>query len=146
MDYSKRFGERLSELMTENGNMNCRQLGENIEVSDETIRAWKKGIHYITLIPLIKLADYFKCSIEYLIGRSDDGTMIIPKKCPPFYQRLREVMKEKSKTSYMANNDEAIFYSNLTKWKKGISPNVAKVIAIADYLGVTVDYLIGRDI
>ena len=40
-------------------------------VSDETVRRWKNGERDILLSQLVKLADYFQCSLDFLAGRSE---------------------------------------------------------------------------
>ena len=48
-------------------------LGEQLGVSVDVVRNWESGttpinkIHY-----LVQMADLFKCSIDYLLGRTED--------------------------------------------------------------------------
>ena len=71
MENKNVFHERLTELMIEKG-VNTVSLALALGVSDETVRRWKNGQRYILLSQLVKLADYFQCSLDFLAGRSDE--------------------------------------------------------------------------
>ena len=65
------FSERLKELRTSNG-LTMEQLGKEIESTRGTIGNFENGNKKPSLDMLIKLADYFNVSIDYLVGRTDD--------------------------------------------------------------------------
>lgn len=65
------FSERLKELRTSNG-LTMEQLGKEIESTRGTIGNFENGNKKPSLDMLIKLADYFDVSIDYLVGRTDD--------------------------------------------------------------------------
>ena len=48
------------------------QLGKEIESTRGTIGNFENGNKKPSLNMLIKLADYFNVSIDYLVGRTDD--------------------------------------------------------------------------
>ena len=54
-------------------------------------------------------------------------------------------MKEKGVTRYRLVKDLPIYDGYFTNWKKGKSPNILTLILLADYLDVTIDYLVGRE-
>ena len=48
-------------------------LGEQLGVSGDVVRNWENGTTPINKIQyLITMADLFKCSIDYLLGRTED--------------------------------------------------------------------------
>ena len=48
-------------------------LGERLGVSGDVVRNWEDGTTPINKISLlIQMADLFRCSIDYLLGRTDD--------------------------------------------------------------------------
>ena len=65
------FGERLKELRQEK-NMFATQLAKILEVESATISNWEKDIRTPKKDMLIKIADYFDCSLDYLVGRTDN--------------------------------------------------------------------------
>ncbi len=144
MEKSNAFHERLCELMIEKG-VNTVSLAAAIGVSDETVRRWKNGQRDILLSQLVKLADYFQCSLDFLAGRSDAVLDYQVRDMPPFYDRLRAVMAEKGVTRYRLVKELPVYDGYFTNWKKGRSPNILTLILLADYLDVTIDYLVGRD-
>ncbi|MEG1711411.1 MAG: helix-turn-helix transcriptional regulator [Clostridia bacterium] len=144
MDILSNFSESLKELM-DNNNLSCEKLGDIIGVTKEAVRLWKNGKSNISLTHLIKLADYFHCSIEFLIGRSQTFIDYAPKACDTFYTSLQSVMKEKSITRYNVVKNTKIYDSYFTNWKNNAVPNILTLVTLADYSDCTIDYLIGRE-
>ena len=104
----------------------------------------KRGARYIAFTA-VKLADYFQCSLDFLAGRSETVLDYQVREMPPFYDSLRAVMKEKGVTRYRLVKDLPIYDGYFTNWKRGKSPNILTLILLADYLDVTIDYLVGRE-
>lgn len=138
------FGERLSDLMFER-NIRSNELADAIGVNTSSVNDWKRGKFQMYLSNLIKVADFFNCSLDFLTGRSETPLDYTPKPRPQFYQRFREVMNERGKTRYRMTKDTRIKDSYFTEWNKGSDPHVVSLIEAADYLGVTLDYLVGRE-
>lgn len=144
MDELINFGERLTEIMLDK-NINIKELSKRIGVNITTVYRWKQGTIKIFLSKLIKLVEYLKCSIEFIIGRSEKIIDFIPQSCPPFYDRLRTIMREKQISRYRIAKDTKIDDNYFTTWKKGADPHILSLIILADYLDITLDYLVGRD-
>ena len=62
---------RIKELRLEQ-NLTQRELAQKIYSTDKNIWAYENKIATPPLETLVKLADFFNCSIDYLIGRTDD--------------------------------------------------------------------------
>lgn len=60
----------------ENKNITQIKLSVDIEVSQELISQYELGKTKPTVENLIKLADYFNCSTDYLLQRTDTPTQI----------------------------------------------------------------------
>ena len=65
-----KFFERLYELRVESG-LSRAQLAEKINVSVRLISYWENGQRECDFDMLIKIADLFSVSIDYLLGRKD---------------------------------------------------------------------------
>lgn len=65
------FPSRLRELRTSN-NLTLEELGKKVGSTRGTIGNYENGNKKPSLDTLIKLADYFNVSIDYLVGRTDD--------------------------------------------------------------------------
>ncbi|KRM95977.1 hypothetical protein FC19_GL001458 [Liquorilactobacillus aquaticus DSM 21051] len=55
--------------LRENHSLTQQMLADRLNVSKATIGAYERGINFPGREMLIKLADYFKVSIDELIGR-----------------------------------------------------------------------------
>ncbi|MBP3619433.1 MAG: helix-turn-helix transcriptional regulator [Clostridia bacterium] len=65
-----KFPERLKSLMVE-FNVNQVQLSKETKISQATIARWLANQRIPTALSIIALANYFKCSADYLLGLSD---------------------------------------------------------------------------
>lgn len=65
------FPDRLKELRSSK-NLTMEQLGKEINSTKGTISNYENGNKKPSLDMLIKLADYFNVSIDYLVGRTND--------------------------------------------------------------------------
>lgn len=144
METKIRIGERLTELMNEKGISN-KELANILGVSLGTVGYWKKGKNYTRLSQFIAMADYFNCSLDFLAGRSETVIDFIPKPRPPFYEHLKDILKSKNITKYRINADTKIKSSHFVDWKNGTEPQILSLIELADYLDISLDYLLGRD-
>lgn len=61
---------RIKELRLKKG-ITQNDLGKIIGVSGQTILNWENEIYHPDIEQLIKLADYFKVSVDYLINRKN---------------------------------------------------------------------------
>ena len=60
------------------------------------------------------------------------------------YENYERILKSKGLTNYKVSKDTGIAQSVLSTWKtKGTTPRPEKLQILAEYLGVSVDYLIG---
>lgn len=64
------FFEQLSTLREEN-NLSRAQLAERLNVSVRLISYWENGQRECDFDMLIKIADLFSVSVDYLLGRKD---------------------------------------------------------------------------
>ena len=65
------FAERIKELRTEEG-MTQEALGKIIGVKRYAVYTYERGLNYPEVRCLIMLADHFKVSLDYLVGRTDN--------------------------------------------------------------------------
>lgn len=61
-------------IRSERVRIGCTQaeLGKKLGVSVDTVRNWEDGTSQIRVSNLIDLANIFSCSIDYLLGRTED--------------------------------------------------------------------------
>ena len=61
-----------------------------------------------------------------------------------FFNRFRELCDQKNISVYRACTDIGLNRSAVAKWKNGGKPNGSTAAKLADYFGVTTDYLLGQ--
>lgn len=63
-----------------------------------------------------------------------------------FYQKFQELCDSKGVKATNVMKDLQLSTSYPTNWKNGASPSPEHLIAIADYFGVSIDYLLGHEV
>ncbi|WMJ23347.1 helix-turn-helix transcriptional regulator [Paludicola sp. MB14-C6] len=58
--------------LLEEKNINANKLSIETGISTGNISDWKKGRSYPTAQKLVIIADYLDCSIDYLLGRTEN--------------------------------------------------------------------------
>ncbi len=64
------IGNTIRTLRTEN-NLSQKALADKIGVSQKAIDYWERGVNEPKASYIIKLADFFQVSADYLLGRED---------------------------------------------------------------------------
>ena len=70
------FPQRLTELIKTN-NVKVADMSKHLNISKKSIYNFMKGAIYPSTETLSKIADYFKVSIDYLVGRVNVPTDLI---------------------------------------------------------------------
>lgn len=73
----KEFGERLKKLRT-NRHMTQDELGEIFEnpKAQSTVGTWERGVRQPSMEDLVRIAQFFNVSIDYLLGISEEERRI----------------------------------------------------------------------
>lgn len=146
MAISKNLQERLIDLSDELGEISKEKKAAIIGINHTTYsRIYNYGI--VPRTPaLVKIADYFNVSVAYLMGESDSDyfSPIIEK--VPFTSRLDSLLQEKNiKTLYDLSQKVHIHRNNIRQWYTAdCLPLIDDLFILADFFGVSVDYLLGR--
>ena len=64
------FVDRFNALVDER-NFSSYKIGKELNITDSLVGYWRKGERQPAMDNLIRLADYFDVSIDYLVGRTD---------------------------------------------------------------------------
>lgn len=138
------FAERLNDLMLDR-NVKPERLAAAINVSVQTVYAWKTGKQQIFLSTLISLCEFLKCSVEFITGRSETELGFMPVTPPPFSQAIRKIMKQKGISTYKLRKDTRYDGSYFVRWDQGAKPYLSTLAELSDYFGCTIDQLVGRE-
>lgn len=138
------FQERLQDLLVEN-ELSRLQLSKKIGISFETLNGYFNKDFYPELSVAIKIADYFGCSLQYLMGLTEDY-QTIDENDLSFIETIRKLLKENNlsieKLMKSLNMSEANFY----RWKNNNNkPAMQSLIAIAKFFDVSIDYLVAGE-
>ena len=138
------FSERLSELIFES-NKTARDVAREIGIGKTTIYEYLSGTKMPSLPNLIKLADYFYCSTDYLLGLEAEQYEKTFQVCKPFPEQFKEMLAHFGITRYKLEQMTEIAESALYYWAKGEkTPTVEKLILICKKLDCRLDFFIGR--
>lgn len=138
------FAERLNELMIEN-NLDTTALIDIINVNRTSINCYLSGAKTPSIKVLIRIADYFNCSTDYLLGLKDDSFNKSYKPCPPFGERLKLLLQESKYSVYKFSRKAKIAESSIFDWIHDVHlPSVHNLIILAEKLDCSVDFLLGR--
>jgi len=139
------FVERLSELMGYE-NLTSTELGKRLGCGNATISHYLSGRYLPTVEMTVKLADYFKCSTDYLLGLTEENYESDFKPCPPFGTRLLEVCNYYEITRAELRRRTGISESVMRYWVRGkTNPTIVNVVRIAEKLNCSVDFVLGRE-
>ena len=142
--YLSVFAERLSELIFDS-KKNVRDIAKEIGIGKTTVYEYLAGRKAPTLSNLIKLADYFGCSTDYLLGLEQEQTALAFQVCKPFAERFQEVLQYFAISRYRLEQITGIEESALYYWAKGQKqPTVDNVLLVCEKLDCRVDFFIGR--
>lgn len=128
--------------------MSVEELASALGMNNSTmVYNWIENKYYPSQPYLFKLADFFCCSMDYLLGRTDDFTYAKTKSTLEFKTQLTKFLELNSISKYKLAKELQINKGNVYAWfNKGCYPTTEMIVKIADYLHCSVDELIGRNI
>lgn len=140
------FSKRLAELIKDN-DKTITQFSLEIGCSGTTVGRYLQGKSYPAIDITVRMADYFKCSVDFLLGiKNEEFGKYEFKPCPPFGERLVEICEEKQISRYQLQKVTEIPESVMRYWVRGkTKPSIMNIVKIAEKLEISVDYLLGRE-
>ena len=138
------FGEILTGLMFDK-NISSQQLATDLLVSARTVNRWRANESGITLSLLIKLCEYFNCSLDYLVGKTERDIRPNKFEVGNFGAQVRKVMKSKGISSYVLRKDTQFSSSRFNDWDKGADPKLNTLLELANYFNCSLDELVGLE-
>jgi transcriptional regulator with XRE-family HTH domain len=132
------FAEQLKTLRKING-LTQKELAEKLKIKQNSHSDWENGKSEPNIEMLVRIADYFDVSLDYLLG----GKM---KNITEEFSLCLKKLRMKRKLSQKQIAEELkISQQQYSKWEGGIiTPNAETLVRLADYFDVSVDYLLGR--
>lgn len=112
------FYETLSSLMKKR-NVTAKQLSEKLKIGKNQFKYWKDNGNIPNGETLISLADYFDCSVDYLLGREET------KKAAVLSVESSDTKKEQLIKNYELLNDEG--QEDLLDYSEMLASNPRKI-------------------
>lgn len=144
MKDSSLFISRLKDLMDEKG-LSVNKLAKAIQCDNQAIARWLAGQYYPRHYILIKMAEYFYCSVDFLLGLTNDESFSKSKKSSDFLTQFIKRRNLLNLTDYQIAKQIDIEQSTISKWliRKQI-PETNTLINLSAVLECSVDFLLGR--
>ena len=139
-----KFSENLLALMEEH-NINAPVLARNINVHRTSITRYLRGERLPNYKDFVAIIEYFNVSADVLLGRIDycDVTTFHP--IQPFGTVLQQAMRDADVSQYRIQKDLHFSSATTSSWINNKKlPAMDRIDKLADYLDVSVDYLLGR--
>ena len=145
MDILSNLSDTLKELKDLRG-LTEQEIAEGSGIPVSCISQYVRGKQAPYLDSLIKLADFLHCSVDYLLGKSDDCSERIYKACPPFAERIEELRKKKGFTSKKIYSSEGLSKTSYYEWRRGESlPTLENLAYLAKAFNCSIDEVLGRE-
>ena len=146
MPTSQIFQDRFIDLVSDLDIKNKTEIASTMKLTYSTFsKIYNYGI-FPTVPILMRIADFFDISVDYLIGNTEINNFIKADMPTTFQQRLFALRKEQDiATVYKLADLIHIHRNNIAQWINNNSiPLLNDVEIIADYFKVSIDYLLGR--
>ncbi len=139
------FAERLTELIYER-NIDIKTFSQSLDVSASCISQYIHRESLPTVDNLIKIANFFNCSTDYLLGREEENLQLKFNLCPPFSEQLKFLKDYFNCTAYSIYVAAGISKSRYFDWQNGKrQPSLDNVLKLAEHFDRRVDFILGRE-
>ncbi len=138
------FAESLLELITET-KLSPSAFADRIGCGKGTISRYLSGTKMPSVELLLKLADYFQCSTDYLLGLETEMYSRVFTTPVSFQERLPILCKELNTTKAEMIKKCGFAESAVYFWQSGErKPSVESIYKIAIAYDCSIDFILGR--
>ncbi len=139
-----KFADNLDSLIFDVG-LDGKSFAREIGISTTAVYSYLNEHKLPSIGVAVKIADYFDCSVEFLLGREPEQRHGVFCPCPPWKEQIAFLLRYYNVTKYRLCKDVPITHSIIFAWQKGSVPNLDYVLRLADYFGCSVDFVLGRE-
>ena len=140
------FVERLNALMTER-DIYVKKLSKELVISSPALYQYLVKKHLPRLPTLLKIADYFQCTMDFLLGLRAQNNSKGFRKCPPFSERFPHLMQCFGQSKYSISKRLKISPSLIHYWQTGERiPTGEHLVLLAREFHFSIDFSLGREI
>lgn len=117
-------------------------------ISKAQLGKYFAGSYEPSITNLVKICDYFNCSLDYILGLTIDEKLYFksqPQNAELFIKRYYELLKINNTSHAEVCRKANCNRNNLVYWKHNKTfPTLEILRKFAEILNVSIDYLIGR--
>lgn len=144
MTIAETFGERLKTLAVER-RLNAARLAKELQTTKASVSRYYNGERAPSLAMLVRAADHFGVTTDYLLGLENESSRTVFARRPPFAERFAFLQRRYGLTVYRLDKDTHINEDTVYGWQKGKSePRAETLVRLAKYFGCTTDFVLGR--
>ena len=139
-----KFAERLGDFMDDSTD-NGLTLADKLGCGRNTIYRYLQANRMPSVSMTVLIADYFRCTTDFLLGLEDVNYSCNFPPCPAFKDRFPLLLQECGISQYKLEKMTKISHSLMGYWKSGTKkPSLYNIIKIAKALDCSVDFVLGR--
>lgn len=142
MDYKKIFLNNLTELLDING-LTWQAFSQAVGIHRCTVYRWFTSRSPKTS-SLIKVADYFECSIDYLLGHTDKPSYYPSQERATFLSRYKLLRDQNGLNDYRISLFCQISSGAIANWTQTTYPEFEILVKLREIFDCSFDYLVGR--
>lgn len=140
-----KLNETLSDLISDS-ELNLKETADKIGICASGLTYYLKGEREPSVETIVKIADYYNRSVDFLLGRENEKQNLTFKPCPPFSEQLKFLKKHFNCSSYRFYNGTKISKSAYYALRRGAQkPTLETIINLADEFDCRVDFILGRE-
>ena len=139
------FAERLKELIDEN-KIDVKTLSKETNIDSSSIYVYLEKKYLPKLYNLLKIADYFQVTMDFLLGLEEQNSASRFLPCPPFSERFPFLLKNFGVTKYYLNKKLKIANSLMYYWQIGKKvPTAEHLVLLSKEFHCSIDFILGRE-
>ena len=130
--------------MHEHGFTSRLTFANMLEIDYHAVSNWLDAKNLPRFPSLLALSDFFKVSIDFLLGLTEDDRISRSSKKVSFSTRLNALMTENHITKYALAKKINVGQPTVSRWFLNETiPETTTLIKLSEYFGVSVEYLLG---
>lgn len=146
MDYLTNISENLKEIIDDN-HLTVEEFADSVDIAFSEVYRYLRKEYLPKLSNIIKIADTYNYSLDFLIGLIPFPENAKFKTTPPFSEQFKKLLKEKGVSRYRLSKETEISINRIDSWYHGeFTPSLEKALKLKEYFdNCTLDYLFGRE-
>lgn len=139
------FAENLSSILADSS-LSVEQFADKVGVDSSDVYRYLGAKRLPCFENIIKIADTFNCSVDWLLGLRQFPENANYKPTPPFCETFKQLLQKYGLSRYRLQKDTHIAANTIDDWYHGRrNITVDSAIKLADYFKCTLDALLQRE-